>query len=134
MKKIEKLIALLFCLVLCLPEVWACTNLLVGEKASGDGSAFISYSFDRYGFAGLLLYTPPVNYGPGAVFTSGWGGKKPCCDIPQLAHTYGVIGNINEYQVAIGEMTFEGRPELEDTVKRGIDYNKFLAVKIKLMH
>lgn len=37
MRTIVKIIALLFCLVLCSPEVWACTSLLVGKKVSGDG-------------------------------------------------------------------------------------------------
>ncbi|MCI1682076.1 MAG: C69 family dipeptidase [Bacteroides sp.] len=131
MKKVEKLALLLLCLVACSPEVWACTNLLVGKKASVDGSAFISYSCDGYGFAGSLPYTPPANYGPGALFTSGWGGQRPYCDIPQSAHTYGVIGNINEHQVAIGETTFEGRPELEDTVKRGIDYATLMMLALQ---
>ena len=122
---------LIACMLLVSAATWACTNLLVGKNASVDGSTFISYSCDGYGFAGSLHYTPPSDYGQGAIFSKGWGGRKPYCDVPQPAHTYSVMGNINEYQVAIGETTFDGRPELEDTLKRGIDYPTLMMLALQ---
>ena len=38
-----------------------------------------------------------------------WDTGKFLGRIPQVKHTYSVVGNINEHQVAIGETTFGGR-------------------------
>ena len=117
---------LLFVLLITLAipiRSWSCTNLIVGKKASTDGSVFISYSCDGYGFPGSLKYTPPANYFAGEMYKLiNWDATKVSLEIPQPTHTYGVIGDINELQVAINETTFDGRPELRDTLGRGIHY------------
>ena len=91
----------------------ACTNFLVGKKASADGSAFISYSADSYGFYGKMQHWAAGRHEAGAMrrIFDGDSGKY-LGDIPEAAETYSVIGQINEYQVAITETTFGGREEL----------------------
>lgn len=42
-----------------------------------------------------------------------WDTGKFMGKIPQVAHTYNVVGNMNEHQLAISETTFGGRKELE---------------------
>ena len=35
-------------------SAFACTNIIVGKKASADGSVFVSYSADSYGMYGNI--------------------------------------------------------------------------------
>jgi dipeptidase len=101
---------------------WAmgCTSILVTKGASADGSVIITYSVDGE-FHPLLRYTPAADHAPGEFYeVMGWSGK-PGARIPQPAHTYAVCGIMNEHQLAIGETTFDGRPELENP-KGGIHY------------
>lgn len=48
--------------------------------------------------------------------------------IPEVPVTYLVNGNINEWQVAIGESTFDGREELIDTTGI-IDYGSLMDLQ-----
>lgn len=51
-------------------------------------------------------------------------------EIPEAAETYSVIGNINEYQVTIGETTYGGREEMVDST--GIlDYGSLIYVALQ---
>ena len=43
----------------------ACTNLIVGKKASADGSVMITYSSDDYGSYGYLHFYPAGQHKPG---------------------------------------------------------------------
>ena len=59
-----------------------------------------------------------------------WDTKEYHGQIPQAAETYNVIGNINEYQVTIGETTFGGREEMVDTT--GIlDYGSLIYIALQ---
>lgn len=92
----------------------ACTNILVGKKASVDGSVFCSYNNDGYGGYGIVDILPGGTYGPGAKFAlQRWQWSIPDT-IPQARETYKVVGRINEHQVSICETTFDGRHELEN--------------------
>jgi dipeptidase len=51
-------------------------------------------------------------------------------EIPEASETYLVTGNINEWQVAIGETTFEGREELIDD-KGIIDYGSLMDLGLQ---
>lgn len=110
---------------------WACTNFLVGKKASIDGSTFISYSADSYYFYGTLYHFPAGNHPEGSMRDIyEWDTGKYLGQIKQAPRTYNVIGNINEYQVAIGETTFGGHPELVDTT--GIlDYGSLMYIALQ---
>ncbi len=90
----------------------ACTNILVSKGASKDGSVIITYSCDGE-FVPHLRYTPAQDHAPGDSIEIR-DGRGRVHKIPQPAHTYAVVGLMNEYQLAIGETTFDGRPELRN--------------------
>ena len=113
-----------------LSHVWACTNFLVGKDASADGSTIISYAADSYTLYGFLRYSPAADYPEGSMrAVKDWDTGRPLGAIPQVAHTYSVVGNMNEHQLTIGETTWGGRPELEDTV--GIDYGSLIYIALE---
>ena len=59
-----------------------------------------------------------------------WDTGKYLGQIKQVTHTYSVVGNMNEYQVAIGETTYGGRSELRDT--NGImDYGSLMYIALQ---
>ena len=110
---------------------WACTNFIVGKKASADGSVMVSYSADSYGMFGWLYHYPAAKHPDGAVRDIyDWDSGKYLGQIKEAKQTYNVVGNMNEYQVTIGETTFGGRPELVDTT--GImDYGSLIYVALQ---
>lgn len=109
----------------------ACTNFLVGKKASKDGSVFISYSADSYGMSGYLAHFPAATHPEGAMRdVYDWDTGVFLGRIPEARETYNVMGNINEYQVAIAETTFGGRPELVDTTGI-IDYGSLMYIALQ---
>ena len=121
-------------LILALCGAWvagmACTNFLVGKDASVDGSTMISYAADSYALYGFLHHSPAADYAEGAVReVKDWDTGKPLCTIPQVAHTYNVVGNMNEHQLTIGETTWGGRPELE--IGEGIDYGSLIYIALE---
>lgn len=123
-----------FYLILALCSAWvagmACTNFLVGKDASVDGSTMISYAADSYALYGFLHFVPAADHAEGAVReVKDWDTGKPLCTIPQVAHTYNVVGNMNEHQLAIGETTWGGRPELESG--EGIDYGSLIYIALE---
>lgn len=110
---------------------WACTNFIVGKKASADGSVICSYNADDYGlFIGLCHY-PAGKHEKGSVRKIyDWDTNVYHGQIAEAEVTYNVIGNINEYQVSIGETTFGGREELVDTT--GIlDYGSLIYIALQ---
>ena len=118
-------------MALVLPiAAYACTNFLVGKAASADGSTMISYAADSYGMFGYLHFSPAADYEEGAMReVKDWDTGRPLGQIPQVAHTYSVVGNMNEHQVTIGETTWGGREELWDTV--GIDYGSLIYIALE---
>ena len=121
-------------LIFALCSAWvagmACTNFIVGKDASADGSTMITYAADSYALYGFLHYVPATDHPADAVReVKDWDTGKPLCTIPQVAHTYNVVGNMNEHQLTIGETTFGGRPELE--VGEGIDYGSLIYIALE---
>ncbi|MDR1913660.1 MAG: C69 family dipeptidase, partial [Clostridiales bacterium] len=109
----------------------ACTGLLVGKKASVDGSVMISYAADSHNLYGELYHWPAASWPVGAMLdVVEWDTGKPLGKIPQVAQTWSVIGNMNEYQVAITESTWGGRPELVDTAGI-IDYGSLIYIALQ---
>ena len=109
---------------------FACTNFLVGKDASADGSTIISYAADSYSLYGYLHFSPATDYPEGAMREIiNWDNGKPLGAIPQVPHTYSVVGNTNEHQLTIGETTWGGRAELWDTV--GIDYGSLIYIALE---
>ncbi|GHT53652.1 dipeptidase [Bacteroidia bacterium] len=110
---------------------WACTNLIVGKKASVDGSTMVTYSADSYSHFGALDYWAPAKYEKGALLdVYEWDSHKYLGKIAQVAETYNVVGNMNEHQLCIGETTFTGREELKDSTGI-IDYGSLIYIALQ---
>ena len=111
----------------------ACTNLIAGKKATTDGSVMITYAADSHSLYGDLSHTPRAKHAPGAMRkVVEWDTNKPLGEIPQPAETYNVVGNMNEYQVAIGETTWGGHEELWDTTGNAIiDYGSLIQIALE---
>ena len=109
----------------------ACTNFIVGKKASVDGSVMCTYNADDYGmFIGLCHYAS-AKHNKGEMRTIiDWDTHEYRGEIPEAEETYNVIGNINEYQVTIGETTYGGREEMVDT-KGLLDYGSLIYLALQ---
>jgi len=113
-------------------EVLSCTNFLITKGASADGSCMITYAADSHTLYGELYYQPAADYPAGSMREiREWDTGKPLGRIPQAAHTYSVIGNMNEHQVAIGETTFGGREELASQRGAVMDYGSLMYVALQ---
>ena len=109
----------------------ACTNFIVGKKASADGSVICSYNADSYGAFMYLYHYPAAKHQSGDMRKIyEWDTNKYLGEIPEAAETYNVIGNINEWQVTIGETTFGGREEMVDTTGI-IDYGSLIYIALQ---
>ena len=101
--------------LLAQPAAWACTNLIVGKKASKDGSVMCTYNCDGFGFSGSLFYSPAGRHTPGELIAiHGWGPSHEGQFVKQVEYTYNVVGLMNEHQVTIVETTFDGRLEMQN--------------------
>ena len=127
----RKFIGLILAFQLSVPLIFCCTNFLVGKKASVDGSTMISYSADSYNLYGELYHWPAKQYNAGEMLkVHEWDTGKYLGEIPQVLQTYNVMGNMNEYQLAIGETTFTGRSELSNP--EGImDYGSLIYITLQ---
>ena len=109
----------------------ACTNLIVGKRASKDGSVMCTYNCDGFGFAGSLHYSAPGRHLPGEkIAIDGWGPRHPGQYVDQVEYTYNVVGLMNEHQLSIVETTFDGRLELvnEDGL---LDYYSLMKLALE---
>ncbi len=110
---------------------YSCTNILVSKGASADGSVMISYAADSHSLYGELYYKPAKDYPAGTLLDIyEWDTGKYLGKIHQARHTYQVVGNMNEYQLAIGETTFGGREELVDTTAI-LDYGSLMYITLQ---
>ena len=109
----------------------ACTSLMVGKKASADGSVMCTYNADSFGTFRNLTYLPAGTHAPGEMRRIiDRDSKEYHGEIPEAPVTYSVIGNINEWQVTIGETTYGGRPELVDSTGL-IDYGTLMDLALQ---
>ena len=133
MKKIitTSLFSFLVLIITAHPFVFGCTNYLVTKGASADGSTMISYSADSHELYGELEFVPAGDHIPGSMIdVYEWDTGKYLGQIKQVAHTYKVVGLINEHQVAIGETTYGGRKELEEP-SGIIDYGSLMKLALQ---
>jgi len=131
MKKTLLTITLTLLTGLFVHSTYACTNFLITKGASTDGSTMITYAADSHVLYGELYHWPAADYPEGAKLKIyEWDTGKYLGEIDQVRHTYNVVGNINEHQVALGETTYGGRSELRDTT--GImDYGSLIYVTLQ---
>lgn len=112
-------------------EASACTSLLVGKKASTDGSTMITYAADSHVLYGELYHWPAATYPKGTLLdVNEWDTGKFLGKIPQVTQTYSVTGNMNEHQLTISESTWGGRKELVDTTGI-IDYGSLIYITLQ---
>lgn len=110
----------------------ACTNFLFTKGATKDGSTMITYAADSHVLYGELYYRKAANYPAGTMFkVVDWDTGRPLVEIAQVSHTYSVVGNINECQLAIGETTYGGREECWKTPVMGIDYGSLIYITLQ---
>jgi dipeptidase len=108
-----------------------CTNFLVTKGASTKGSTMISYSADSHQLYGELYFWPARDYPQGSFLdVYEWDTHKYMGKIKQVPHSYSVIGNMNEHQLAIGETTYTGNVSLIDTTAI-IDYGSLIYITLQ---
>lgn len=124
-------LAIAMALLLVPVSAFTCTNYLVTKGASIDGSTMITYAADAHVLYGELYYWPASEYAEGTMIdVYEWDTGKYLGKIKQAPRTYNVVGNMNEFQVAIGETTYGGRPELVDTTGI-IDYGSLIYLTLQ---
>ena len=109
----------------------ACTNFIVTRGASTDGSVMVTYAADSHALYGALYHTPGGKHKSGAMLpVYEWDTGRYLTDIPQVKETWSTIGNMNEHSLIIGETTYGGRPELEDSTGR-MDYGSLIYITLQ---
>ncbi len=130
MRKVHLLVTL--ALVCCTTYTMACTNFLFTKGATKDGSTMVTYSADSHVLYGELYHWPAQDWPAGSMLdVYEWDTGKFMGKIPQVAHTYNVVGNMNEHQLAIAETTFGGRKELESQTGAIIDYGSAIYITLQ---
>ena len=106
----------------------SCTSIMVGKRASKDGSVITSHTCDgRY--RTWMYMEPAADHEAGEVhlvykgtlhttFRGDTTGVRLAGAIPEVAHTYAYLNTaypcLNEHQLAIGESTFGGPDTLRN--------------------
>ncbi|MDY5969321.1 MAG: C69 family dipeptidase [Bacteroidales bacterium] len=131
MNKKKSLSVAFLAAALALADVsFACTNFLFTKGATRDGSTMITYAADSHVLYGELYYRKVADYAEGTLFkVYDWDSGRYLMDIPQVAHTYSVVGNMNEHQLAIGETTFGGREACWGG--QGLDYGSLIYITLQ---
>ncbi|MDY4043543.1 MAG: C69 family dipeptidase [Marinifilaceae bacterium] len=110
----------------------ACTNFLFTKGATKDGSTMVTYAADSHTLYGELYHWPAADWPEGSMLdVYEWDTGKYLGQIPQVAHTYNVIGNMNEHQLAIAESTYGGREELATQSGAIIDYGSAIYITLQ---
>ena len=110
----------------------ACTNFLCSRGASADGSTFITYAADSHTRYGQLRYHRGGDHPAGEVVRLyNYGSMKFQIELPQAAHTYNVVGFINDCQLAIGETTWGGIEPYSKGNPTGIDYGNLIYLALQ---
>lgn len=110
---------------------WACTSLIATKGATADGSTMITYAADSHNLYGELYRQPAADHPKGSMReVREWDTNKHLGYIPEIAHTYATVGNMNEHGLAITESTWGGRPELVDTTGI-IDYGSLIYITLQ---
>lgn len=91
----------------------------------------VSYAADSHTRYGCLAFYPAADYPAGTMLDIyEWGTHRYLGQIPQVTHTYSVIGNMNEHQVVIGETTWGGLSSLQDP-DAVVDYGSLIYISLQ---
>lgn len=108
----------------------ACTSLIAAKGATADGSVMITYAADSHNLYGELYSQPAEDHAPGDMRqVVEWDTGKLLGQIPQVAHTYSTIGNMNEHGLTISESTWGGHPQLQGSGM--IDYGSLIYITLQ---
>lgn len=108
----------------------ACTNLIAAKGATADGSVMVTYAADSHNLYGELYKQDAADHPKGAMRPIvEWDTNKLLGEIPEVAHTYATIGNINEHGLVIAESTWGGREELAGSGL--IDYGSLMYITLQ---
>ncbi|MDR3048196.1 MAG: C69 family dipeptidase [Bacteroidales bacterium] len=112
-------------------KAYSCTNFIITKGASSDGSVMVTYAADSHTLYGELYYRKAATYPAGSLMDIvEWDTGVKKGQIPQALQTYSVVGNMNEYQLVIGETTYGGREELWEP--NGImDYGSLIYITLQ---
>lgn len=131
MKRTNILLSLMLVFGIFAQQAQACTNYLITKGASTDGSTMLSYAADSHVLYGELYHWPATTWPDDAMLdVYEWDTGKFLGQIKQAKKTYNVVGNINEFQVAIGETTYGGRSELHDP-NAIMDYGSLIYIALQ---
>lgn len=112
-------------------EALACTSLIATPGATADGSTLATYAADSHTLYGELYSSPAADWPKDAKrVIKEWDTGRILGSIPQVAHTYATMGNMNEHGLTIAESTFGGRSELEDPESL-IDYGSLIYITLE---
>jgi dipeptidase len=112
-----------------LAVVHSCSNFGVSKGASTDGSVHFAYAADAGELYGTIGHYPAGNHSAGAMRDVwDWDSGVYLGQIKEAPYTYNVIGNINEFQLAIGETTFGGVMKAQ---KAPLDYGNLIWVTLQ---
>ena len=110
----------------------ACTNFLITKSASGGNGNIITYSADSHQLYGCLYHFAAQDWPKGSMLDIyDWDSGQHRGQIPQVAHTYNVIGNQNEYQVSIAETTYGGLASLQEQEGAILDYGSLIYIALQ---
>ncbi len=124
--------SLLVVMLLGATSTFACTNFLITKGASTDGSTMISYAADSHVLYGEMYFFPAKDHAAGSMLDIyEWDTGKFLGKIKQVPHTYSVVGNMNEFQLSIGETTYGGRKELSKFHSGIMDYGSLMYVTLQ---
>ncbi len=108
----------------------ACTSLIAAKGATADGSVMVTYAADSHNLYGELYRQPAADHAPGTMRpVIEWDTNKRLGEIPEVAHTYSTVGNMNEHGLVIAESTWGGREELAGTGL--IDYGSLIYITLQ---
>jgi dipeptidase len=109
-----------------------CTDFLLTKGSTTDSSTMITYAADSHVKYGTLWHFPAADHAAGSKRQIiEWDTYKPLGEIEEAPHTYNVVGNMNEYQVTIGESTWGGRQELWHQKGAIMDYGSLMYVALQ---
>ncbi len=128
MKKI--ITTVLAALLIGTAEAYACTSLIAAPGATDTGGSMITYAADSHTLYGELYRQPAADHAPGTMRpVVEWDTGKLLGEIPEVAHTYATIGNMNEHGLTISESTWGGREELAGSGL--IDYGSLIYITLQ---
>ena len=108
----------------------ACTSLVAAKGATADGSVLVTYAADSHNLYGELYRQAAADHPRGAMRpVIEWDTNKRLGEIPEVAHTYSTVGNMNEHGLVIAESTWGGRDELAGTGM--IDYGSLIYITLQ---